>query len=70
MKSIVEASSEKSIARKMQKKGYNYILLVKGHDPLYAKEIKHANELMRTDLKDYRVDIKKISKKNGYPPLY
>jgi len=53
---------EKEVARKMQKKGYEYILLVKGKDALYAKTMQSASELMRTDLKNYRVNVMKISK--------
>lgn len=55
-----EAKSEKEVAKKMKEKGYEYIILVPGKDALYAKSVKMAAELARTDLKDYRVGIQKI----------
>jgi len=46
------AMDEEEVARGMQEKGYNYILLIPGIEPLYTKTMQHAAELMRTDYKD------------------
>jgi hypothetical protein len=48
---------------KMLEKGYNYIVIIPGKDPLYTKTMGAASELLRTDLKmDSGVKIEKISR--------
>lgn len=56
------AISEQEIAKKMQGQGYQYILIREdGHMPLYSKTMTGVTELLRTDLKDIRVDVRRIS---------
>ena len=52
------AVDEKSVARNLKLKGYQYILILpEGRMPLYSKTMSGVTELLRTDLKDERVEV-------------
>lgn len=61
-KQIKGSVNEFDIAKKMQDRGYQYILIASdGREPMYSKSMSGVTELLKNELKDVRVDVKKIA---------